>query len=250
MASREDMSTSFGRQAGAYEAGRPGYPLEAVEWMLAPAAAEDHRARVADVGAGTGKLTRALVESGADVVAVDPDSEMLAALRTALPAVPTFVGTAEALPIPDSSMDAVVLGQAWHWVDPPSASKEVARVLRPAGVLGLVWNIRDDREPWVARMTAIMHGSNAEIMMVEGGPRVVAPFGELESRLFEWSRPMTADRLLAMARSRSYLITAPDVVRSRIEGALRDLFAELPALADGGSIELPYVTHAFRALRR
>lgn len=249
MVSREDMSISFGRAAEAYQAGRPEYPPAAVEWMLQPVVRADHRPRVADVGAGTGKLTRALVEVGTEVVAVDPDAEMLAALRTDVHGVPTFVGTAEKLPLPDASLDAVVLGQAWHWVDPTAGSAEVARVLRSGGVLGLIWNIRDDRVPWVARMTEIMHGSNAEIMIAEGGPHIEAPFGDLDAAKFEWSRPMTAERLLAMARSRSYLITAADADRARIEGALLTLFAELPELADGGSIDLPYITHAFRAVR-
>lgn len=248
MASREDMSTSFGRQAASYEAGRPGYPRDAIEWMLEPVRDLD-RPRVADVGAGTGKLTRVLVEAGADVVAVDPDADMLASLRVALPAVPASIGTAESLPLADGSMDAVVLGQAWHWVDPVAASREVARVVRPGGVLGLVWNIRDDREPWVARMTAIMHSSNAEAMMADGGPRVGEPFAGLDERLFEWTRSMTTDRLLAMARSRSYLITAATEDRARIEAELVDLFGSLPALAGGGEIDLPYVTHAFRSIR-
>lgn len=249
MASREDMSTSFGKMAAAYEVGRPGYPLAAVEWMLEPAVTPGNRTRVADVGAGTGKLTRTILAAGADVVAIDPDAEMLAALSAELPGVPALTGTAEALPVPDGSLDAVLLGQAWHWVEPAKGSAEIARVLRPGGVLGLVWNIRDDRQRWVAAMTAIMHESNAEVMMAEGGPVVAAPFAGIEERRFEWSRPMTADRLLAMARSRSYLITAAETQRARIEGELLDLFGELPALADGGTIELPYVTHAFRALR-
>ncbi|KAA9110149.1 class I SAM-dependent methyltransferase [Microbacterium rhizomatis] len=249
MASREDMSTSFGRMVGEYEAGRPGYPLAAVAWMLEPATITGNPLRAADVGAGTGKLTRVLAETGADVIAVDPDADMLAALRAELPDVPTLAGTAEQIPVPDGSLDAVVLGQAWHWVDPVAGSAEVGRTLRPGGVLGLVWNIRDDRAEWVARMTEIMHQSNAEIMMSEGGPRVTAPFGPLEEARFEWSRPMTADRLLAMARSRSYLITATADDRARIEGDLLDLFDELPELSSGGEIELPYVTRAFRAVR-
>jgi len=249
MASREEMSTSFGRAAEAYQAGRPEYPAAAVEWMLRPVTEVHPFPRVADVGAGTGKLTRALVDHDAEVVAIDPDAEMLAALRADVPGVPTFLGTAEHLPLPDAALDAVVLGQAWHWVEPSSASAEVARVLRPGGVLGLVWNIRDDRVAWVAQMTAIMHGSNAEIMIADGGPRIGAPFDSLEVARFEWSRPMTAERLLAMARSRSYLITASEADRDRIEGELRALFADLPELADGGSIDLPYLTHAFRAVR-
>jgi len=137
-------STSFGRAAAAYESGRPGYPSAAVEWLLAPVREQGRALRVADVGAGTGKLTRAVVELGADVVAIDPDATMLASLRDNVRGIPTFAGTAEDLPLPDSGLDAVVMGQAWHWVEPDAGSREVGRVLRAGGVLGLIWNIRGD----------------------------------------------------------------------------------------------------------
>ncbi|WP_136036943.1 class I SAM-dependent methyltransferase [Microbacterium sp. K35] len=243
----DEQATSFGGQAGSYEVGRPEYPFEAVAWMLdrAPAGAR----RIADVGAGTGKLTRALVAGeGAEVVAVDPDPAMLAALRDAVPGVPTFVGTAERLPLPDASVDAVVLGQAWHWVDPVAASAEIGRVVRPGGVLGLVWNLRDERVDWVRRLTDIMHGSNAEIMLAAGDPVVAAPFGGLEQERWEWVRPVTREVMHRMASSRSYVITADDAEKARIRRDMDALFDEL-GLHDDATIELPYVTRAFRAVR-
>lgn len=243
----DEQATSFGGQAGSYEVGRPEYPFEAVAWMLdrAPAGAR----RIADVGAGTGKLTRALVAGeGAEVVAVDPDPAMLAALRDAVPGVPTFVGTAERLPLPDASVDAVVLGQAWHWVDPVVASAEIGRVVRPGGVLGLVWNLRDERVDWVRRLTDIMHGSNAEIMLAAGDPVVAAPFGGLEQERWEWVRPVTREMMHRMASSRSYVITAGDAEKARIRRDMDALFDEL-GLHDDAAIELPYVTRAFRAVR-
>lgn len=243
----DEQATSFGGQAGSYEVGRPEYPFEAVAWMLdrAPAGAR----RIADVGAGTGKLTRALVAGeGAEVVAVDPDPAMLAALRDAVPGVPTFVGTAERLPLPDASVDAVVLGQAWHWVDPVVASAEIGRVVRPGGVLGLVWNLRDERVDWVRRLTDIMHGSNAEIMLAAGDPVVAAPFGGLEQERWEWVRPVTREVMHRMASSRSYVITADDAEKARIRRDMDALFDEL-GLHDDATIELPYVTRAFRAVR-
>lgn len=170
MASEEEMARSFGSAAAVYETGRPDYPIQAVDWMLQPVVGGERRIRVADVGAGTGKLTRALQELGAEVVAVDPDPKMLETLRANVHAVPTFVGSAERLPLPDAGVDAVVLGQAWHWVDPVRGAAEAARVLRPGGVLGLVWNVRDDTVPWVARLTQIMHGSHAEQMLAGGDP--------------------------------------------------------------------------------
>ncbi|MBP5803317.1 class I SAM-dependent methyltransferase [Microbacterium maritypicum] len=243
----EDMATSFGAQAGDYEAGRPEYPFEAVAWMLERMPADSRR--VADVGAGTGKLTRALTQApGAEVVAVDPDPEMLAALRGAVPGVPTFVGSAERLPLPDASVDAVVLGQAWHWVDPVAGSTEIGRAVRSGGVLGLIWNIRDDRVEWVRRLTEVMHGSHAEIMLAEGDPVVTAPFGPLDQERWEWVRPVTRDVLHRMAASRSYIITAPDDEKARIRRELDALFDELDLHGDA-TIDLPYVTRAYRAVR-
>lgn len=171
-----DRATSFGQQAAAYDRGRPEYPAEAVAWMLA-AAGHD----VVDVGAGTGKLTRAALATGRDVVAVDPDDAMLATLASRTPGVATHVGTAEKLPLPDASADAVIVGQAWHWVDPAAASREIARVLRPGGTLGLIWNIRDRSESWVAEFAAMMEPSGGENMVEGDGPRVEAPFGGLEA---------------------------------------------------------------------
>ncbi|WP_417563621.1 class I SAM-dependent methyltransferase [Microbacterium sp.] len=248
MATREEMSRSFGSAATAYEAGRPEYPDAAVEWMLEPVAAAGAQVRVADVGAGTGKLTRALVTVGAAAVAVEPDAAMLEALRQAVPGVPTFLGTAERLPLPDAGLDAVVLGQAWHWVEPAAASSEVARVLRPGGVLGLVWNVRDERVDWVAELTGIMHGSAAEVMIASGGPHVDAPFSELETRTWDWVRPMTRAQLWDMVHSRSYIITADEAERARMDRELEGVFDRIGAVGDA-TVDLPYVTHAYRAVR-
>ncbi len=244
----DELARSFGAAAGSYEAGRPEYPFEAVAWMLEPMA--DGARRIADVGAGTGKLTRALVAAAdAEVVAIDPDPAMLAALRDAVPGVPTFVGTAEELPLPDASVDAVVLGQAWHWVEPVAASAEIGRAVRPGGVLGLIWNLRDERVDWVRRLTGIMHGSNAEVMLAAGDPVVAEPFGALAQEHWEWSRPMTRELLHRMAASRSAVITADEAEKARIRREMDALFDELGLHGDD-AIEVPYVTRAFRAVRR
>ncbi|MFJ4039283.1 class I SAM-dependent methyltransferase [Microbacterium sp. NPDC090007] len=242
-------STSFGQAAAAYESGRPGYPAEAVSWLLEPVREQGRALRVADVGAGTGKLTRTVVELGADVVAVDPDADMLAALRATVRGVPTFVGRAEALPLPDAGLDAVVMGQAWHWVDVEAASLEVARTLRSGGALGLVWNIRDDEVDWVRRLTAAMGGSNAEVLLHTTGPRVAAPFDALEHRAWRWERSITLPQLRDLVFSRSDVITASAEERARIDAAVDGVVASVPGLADGDPVALPYITHAFRARR-
>ncbi|QMU97624.1 class I SAM-dependent methyltransferase [Microbacterium esteraromaticum] len=243
----DSRATSFGAEADNYEAARPDYPFEAVAWMLdrLPSGAR----RLVDVGAGTGKLTRVVAEAkDAEVVAVDPDAAMLAKLREAVPGVPTFVGTAESLPLPDASVDAVVLGQAWHWVDPVAASAEIGRAVRPGGTLGLIWNARDNRVDWVRRLTAVMNASAAEEMLDAGGPTVASPFGELESERWEWVRPMTREQLHRMAASRSHLITASEGERGEIRRQMDELFDELGLHGDG-TVDVPYVTSAFRSLR-
>lgn len=242
MATSNEMATSFGAAADAYEQGRPDYPADAVAWLLAGAGPPP---RVVDIGAGTGKLTRVLRDLGADVIAVDPDAAMLAALRDHLPGVETLTGSAERLPLPDDRADAAVLGQAWHWVEPVAASAEIGRILKPGGILGLIWNIRDESVPWVARLTEIMKGSHAEQMLADGPPRVAAPFGPLEAAVWRWSRPMTRAALTAMVRSRSYIITAAAEERARIERDIAELFDGVGAVGDA-VVDLPYVTHAFR----
>ena len=170
--SRQQRSLSFGAEAAAYERGRPSYPPEAIDWLL-PTNARD----VLDLGAGTGKLTTRLVERGLDVVAVDPIPEMLELLTDSLPDTPALLGTAEDIPLPDDSVDAVLVAQAWHWFDPERAIKEVARVLRPGGRLGLVWNTRDERMGWVKDLGRIIGHEddpfNHEVPLAE-------PFDEVE----------------------------------------------------------------------
>ncbi len=238
---------SFGAAADHYEAARPDYPFEAVAWMLEKLPHGSRR--IADVGAGTGKLTRVLVEApDAEVVAIDPDAAMLAKLRETVPGVPTFVGTAEALPLPDASVDAIVLGQAWHWVDAAAASAEIGRALRAGGTLGLIWNTRDNRVDWVRRLTEIMHSSAAEELLDQAGPVVTEPFGALEAERWEWGRPMTREQLHTMADSRSHLIAADKGTRAEIHAGMDALFDELGVHGEG-TIDVPYVTRAFRARR-
>jgi len=237
-----DKATSFGAQADVYDRARPEYPPAAVTWMLSAGALD-----VADVGAGTGKLTSGLVAEGRTVTAIDPDAQMLARLSTRLPGIRTLVGTGENLPLPDASMDAVVFGQAWHWVDPPRASAEVARVLRPGGTLGLIWNIRDDAEPWVHELTTVMHASDAENLIAAGGPVVGEPFGALEYETFRWTASFTVDSLVELAASRSYIITATPERRDEVLAGVRSLGTR--AADAEGRVSMPYVTHAYRVAR-
>jgi SAM-dependent methyltransferase len=145
------LGSSFGAAATAYAEHRPDYAQAAVRWALERAPGS----RVLDLGAGTGKLTATLVSLGADVVAVEPDPAMLTELRRALPTVRAVPGSAEAIPLPDASVDAVLAGNAMHWFDMNVAGPEIARVLEPDGILAGLWNVLDDRVDWVAELERI-----------------------------------------------------------------------------------------------
>ncbi len=235
-------SLSFGAEAAAYERGRPSYPPEAIDWLLADAGGTVHD--VLDLGAGTGKLTTRLVERGLDVIAVDPIAEMLELLSTSLPDTPALLGTAEEIPLPDDSVDAVLVAQAWHWFDPARAVEEVARVLRPGGRLGLVWNNRDERLGWVKELGRIIgHEVDPFSQMVE----LPDPFSDLARHRVEWTSYLTPQALIDLVASRSYCITSPEHVRTHTLQRVRDLLATHPALAGAGGLALPYVTVCVRA---
>jgi SAM-dependent methyltransferase len=236
---QQQRSLSFGEEAAAYERGRPSYPPEAIDWLL-PDTAQD----VLDLGAGTGKLTTRLVERGLSVVAVDPIPEMLEVLSNSLPDTPALLGTAEDIPLPDDSVDAVLVAQAWHWFNPARAIPELARVLRPGGRLGLVWNTRDERLGWVREL--------ADIVGREDDPfnhRVTlpAPFADLKRHRVEWTNYLTPQALIDLVASRSYCITSPAEVRTRTLDEVRNLLATHPALASATGLALPYVTICVRA---
>ncbi len=231
----------FGQAADVYERSRPTYPPEAAAWLV-PASART----AVDLGAGTGKFTRSLVELGLDVIAVEPDPVMLGTLAGALPGVGAVEGSAERMPLPDASADVVTVAQAWHWVDPPRALPEIARVLRPGGTLGLVWNLRDIRVDWVRRLGEVMGGSEAE-EFTKGDIVIGEPFGETEYFEVDWSMPTSADALVGLVASRSYIIAGTEEQRQQVFAGVRELVATDPALAGRDSFELPYRTRCFRA---
>ena len=152
---RAERARSFETVAEDYERHRPDYPAEAIEWAraqlgLAPGT------RVLDVGAGTGKLTRVLVAAGFDIVAVEPGGAMLDQLRLAVPEAEAHEAPAEAIPLPDASVDAAFAAQAFHWFDRERALPELQRVVRPGGGLVLVWNWWDERDPLQAELGSVV----------------------------------------------------------------------------------------------
>ena len=240
---RRERSLSFGSQAAAYERGRPSYPPEAVDWLLS-SGPEAPVVDVLDLGAGTGKLTSRLIERGLNVVAVDPIAELLDVLRTTLPDTPALLGSAEQIPLPDNRIDAVVVAQAWHWFDPDRAAAEIARVLRPGGRLGLLWNVRDDRMGWVkefGRIVGVEHDwANTTVVLPE-------PFTNLASHRVEWTNYITPQALIDYVSSRSYCITSPADARTRTLDEVRELLATHPSRANATGLAMPYVTVCIRA---
>jgi SAM-dependent methyltransferase len=239
---RRGRSTSFASVADAYERGRPEYPRDAVAWLTGETPCD-----VVDLGAGTGKLTRGLVALGHRVTAVEPLPEMLEHLRAATPEATASLGSAESIPLPDGSADVVVAAQAFHWFDHAVALPEIARVLRPGGRLALVWNTRDDGDPWVARLSDTIMGRES----VKGSD-ILAPvarsglFGPVETATFAFAQLLDRAGLRDLVVSRSYCAVLPSAEREQVLERVDALY-ELHAGPEG--ITLPYVTECFRTAK-
>jgi SAM-dependent methyltransferase len=233
---------SFGPAAERYDRIRPRYPEAAIRWILG-----DTPLTVIDVGAGTGILTRQLVALGHRVIPVEPDPAMRERLVAAGGAPEPRAGSAEEIPLPDASVDAVVAGQAYHWFDPARAHPEIARVLRPGGVFGPLWNDRDEDVPWVAALSrvAINRPPAKEAPPVAGGPW----FGPVERAEFRHSVTNTPETLVELMQSRSYHLTATPAQQAEMDAAIRDLCATHPELAGRAEFELPYITRTYRTRR-
>lgn len=237
---------SFGAAAEAYERGRPGYPAEAIDWLLAPVSPLT-RATVCDLGAGTGKLTRSLVDREVTVVAVEPSEPMLDQLRRAVPAARASLGSAEVTGLNDGSMNAVLVAQAWHWVDPVRAVPEIGRILTDAGVLGLLWNLRAESTDFAVRLAELMGGSD-QLGWQHTDPSSLpgSPFATGEQRQFEWTYSLSCDQLIDMVASRSYVIAMHADARTELLAQVAELAS---ASAVDGQLEVPYQTPCVRYRR-
>ena len=246
-----EVLIGFDRGAADYERGRPGYPPAAIAILGEELGIRPGR-RVVDLAAGTGKLTRALVGLGADLVAVEPVPGMREQLERAVPGVETIEGTAERLPLPDSSINAVVVAQAFHWFDVPAAAAEIHRVLITRGGLGIIRNEWDKSVAWVAAMYEVIreHSGDPPHRHPTGWRRALEATGlftALTERVVPNPVEVDVETLAARVASLSYIAMLPVAQRERLLDAVRRLVAERGIAGADGTVSTPYRTHVLYA---
>lgn len=222
----------FEAGAAAYELARPGYPDEAVAFLVA-ALGLVAGTTVCDLAAGTGKFTRRLVELGASVTAIEPVEGMRTQLTKVLPGVTVLDGTAEQIPLPDASVDVVTVAQAFHWFDAPAALEEISRVLKPGGGLAILWNERDEATAWVAEMSRLIRWHERTVSRYQhtDWAEVVAAsshFDPLQEEVVTWEQPLTRELLADRVRSISYIAVMPLPERERLANDVVSLVARRP----------------------
>ena len=262
---KDRRSGSFGESALLYESFRPGPPPEAVDWML-----QTRTRTVVDLGAGTGAMTKLLVERADRVIAVEPDERMLEVLAGNNPSVMALKGSGEAIPLPDSSADAVVASASWHWMDPLKALGEAARVLVPGGILGAVWAGPDPEGPFVSRArellaqrpqresipttpeardddldveSAIFDPNNpAPVLEIPAG----SPFAQPEHEVRTWNIALNADELIGLLCTFSWIILMSDGQRSRVLAEARRLLGDTLGIEGDVTVDVQYRSEAWR----
>jgi SAM-dependent methyltransferase len=244
----------FGRGAQTYVRGRPGFPPQSLDWLKDDLGVGPGT-RVVDLGAGTGKFTKLLAQTGAHVIAVEPVAAMIEQLAADLPDVQSLRATAQALPLSDGSMDAVICAQAFHWFATATALAEIRRVLKPGGVLGLIWNVRDDSVDWNAALTRIMapfEGDAPRYYKDEWRRVFPAPgFDDLRERVFENEHVGSPEHVIVdRVASVSFIAALDATTRERVLDDVRALIDSTPQLAGKAEVSAPYVTRAYWTLAR
>ena len=245
---KRTLASAFAGQGADYDRLRPGYPDAVLDAMLAPLAGSAPTLRAIDLGAGTGKLSSALAERGLEVTAVDTSEAMLEVARArggtiTAGSLATRLARAEETGLPAASAELVTVAQAWHWVDAQAASAEVARLLAPGGVLALVWNMLDVTIPWVHRLSRIMHAG--DIHREDFAPTVGAGLALIGREVHTWEDPMPTQDVIDLARTRSYVITAPEERRQKVLANLDWYLHDHLGHARGARVGVPYRTDLF-----
>lgn len=243
----------YSAHARQYTQGRPGYPQGLSQWLRHTLNITPH-ARIVDLGAGTGKLTRLLQSLSDDLIAVEPVAAMRQELASSLPDVEVVDGTAQAIPLPDGSVDAVLCAQSFHWFAERRTLEEIHRVLKPGGHLGLVWNVRDETVDWVAEITRIINPHEGNTPRFHTGQWRSVFTGELfsppELTCFEQRHVGSAEAVIInRSLSVSFIASLPPAEQNEVVRQLRELIATHPALKGRETIEFPYQTQAWACRR-
>ena len=241
---------TFGAHADAYERARPAWPEEVARWLV-PEGAD----LLVELGAGTGKLTRAVSALGVRVVAVEPDPRMLAVLRGV--GLEGVEGSAEAIPLEDGVADAVVAGSSLHWFELELALPEIHRVLRPGGRFGFGWNHRDDRHPAIARMGESVYAAQERTRGSRWRSRdwpveltTSGLFRDVEQAQFEHVHELPREALRDHLMSYSGFAALPEEERRRVLGEVAGLLDSDETVSGEGRLRLPFVVTAYRGRRR
>ena len=245
----ESAARGFAAAPADYERGRPMYPFEAVRRLVRELHIKPH-STVLDLAAGTGKLTRLLAQLSSDVVAVEPVDAMRERLVETLPAVTALAGTAEAIPLGDESVDAVTVGQAFHWFDGDAALAEIHRVLRPGCRLGLIWNVKDETVDWVRHLAEIIEAYRGSAPKVASGRWKDAferteLFGPLERARFSFVHETDMGTVIARVTSISFIAAMAPRVRERVVEQVRELLRTHPDTRGRSVYPLRYRTGVY-----
>ena len=260
-------AASFGGVATAYERFRPGPPALAIDWLI-----PEHVARAVDLGAGTGALSRLLIDRADEVVAVEPDERMRSVLAEALPEVRAVEGRGESMPLPDGWADAVVASSSWHWMDPVPTLHEVGRVLAPGGILGAVWSGPDAEGEFVTQARALLAGrsrgadsagrgdgrpSELTTLMTGDADRPAptleippgVPFDQPDHEVFRWNVALNADEIVGLLGTLSWIITMADDARERLFSEARRLLKEFLGVEGDVTVDVAFRADAWRSRR-
>jgi SAM-dependent methyltransferase len=267
-------SGSFGHVASDYERYRPGPPAAAVDWILSSGRPK----RIVDLGAGTGALSRLLVERADEVIAIEPDDRMRAVLVEEVPRARAVAGKGESMPIPNGHVEAIIAATSWHWMDPIPTLSESARVLVPGGILGAIWIGPDPEGAFLKQASSLLGGGSssadpgpdspedsshdqteselARVMIAEADrPDPVLeipgglPFDPPEHQVFRWDIALTADDLIGLLGTFSWIITLPDETRDRVKAEARRLLTEVLGMDGDATVDVAYRSDAWRARR-
>jgi SAM-dependent methyltransferase len=237
-----ELAHSFGTAATEYDRLRSGPPALAVDWLVGAGITN-----AVELGAGTGKFSRMLAERIPELYPIEPDERMRDVFAESSPGLSALPGSAEEIPLPDSSVDAVFVADAWHWFDPESACREIARVLRPGGVLAVSWNLKDKSIPWMDQLFA----PTDENHPLDRPPGVFAlpdntVFGPLRRHVVRWTRPMSPRDVVALLGTYSLVIAMPESERVRLDDFSHEYIANHPQLAGRELIDVPFRTVCWR----